>query len=130
MASERKIGGVVYRCDKVPADQGLALFGRASKVLGVDSLAIIRDGSDRTKAMEEYLVLALGQGGDPADLAGLIADLVGMCTAGPDPCVIGVKPESMEDTVEVAFWCLEVQFKSFLAVALSPPPPSEKAPAA
>ncbi|GJE77286.1 hypothetical protein BGCPKDLD_3889 [Methylorubrum suomiense] len=126
--AERKIGGVVYRCEKVPADQGIALFGRASKVLGVDSLAIIRDGSNRAKAMEEYLVLALSPNGNPTELAALIAELVGMCQAhgggGYDPCVIGVKPESMEDAVEVAFWCLEVQFRSFLSVALSPPPPS------
>lgn len=130
MASERKIGGTVFRCEKVPAEEGLALFARVTKLLGPDTLAAIRDGTDRTKASEEYMVLALQPEVDSSDLTRLIVDLAQMCTVGPDQCVVGVKPASMEDTIEVAFFALEVQFKSFLAVALSPPKASPASPAA
>ena len=130
MASERKIGGTVFRCEKVPAEEGLALFGRVTRLLGPDTLAAIRDGTDRTKASEEYMVLALQPEVDSAELTRLIVDLAQMCTAGSDQCVVGVKPASMEDAIEVAFFALEVQFKSFLAVALSPPKVAPASPAA
>jgi hypothetical protein len=123
MASERKIGGTVFRCEKVPAEEGLTLFGRATKLLGPDTLAIIRDGTDRKKASEEYLVLSLNPEADATEVNRLMIDLAQMCMVGSDQCIVGVKPASMEDTIEVAFFALEVQFKSFLAVALSPPKP-------
>lgn len=123
MASERKIGGTVFRCEKVAAEEGLALFGRVTRLLGPDTLAAVRDGTDRKKASEEYMVLALQPDVDAKDLTQLIVDLAQMCMVGSDQCVVGVKPSSMEDTIEVAFFALEVQFKSFLAVALSPPKP-------
>jgi hypothetical protein len=119
MAHERKIGGTVFRCEELPAVDGLKLFKRASKLLGPDGLAAVRDGLKGNRAAEEFLVMAISQDVDGEELIALMVALAEMCTVGSDPCVVGVKPTSMIETIEVAFFCLEVQFKDFLGVALA-----------
>jgi hypothetical protein len=119
MAIERKIGRHVYRCDKVPATEGLSLFLRASKFFRAapEMLnSIIEGGQDGRNA---FLVLCLSGDLDADETNGFIAELVGLCTAGGDPCVIGVKPEAMQDVVAVAWLALEAQFKDFLAGSLA-----------
>lgn len=119
MAAERKIRQHVFRCDKVPAVDGIKLFKRCSAMLGPEGLAAVRDGLNDKAALEEFLVLATSPSVDADDLTKLMSDLVSLCTVKGDPCVVGVHTQEIEHLVEVAFWVMEVQFKDFLAVALA-----------
>lgn len=129
MAAEKKFGTRVFRCDKVPAVDGLKLLKRCSAILGPDGLAAIRDGVDGKRASEEFLVLATSPTVDATELSALLTDLTSLCTVKGDPCIIDVHIEGMGQLVEVAFWVMEVQFKDFLGVALASNDPGEKSPA-
>lgn len=119
MAAERKFRGTVFRCEKTAALDGIKLFKRCSALLGPDGLASVRDGLTDKQAMEEFLVLATNPAVDGEELTKLMGDLASLCTVKGDPCIVGVQVQDMEHIVEVAFWVMEVQFRDFLAVALS-----------
>lgn len=121
MASERKIGGVVYRCDKLPASEGLKLFFRVTQFFKsapemMGSLAIA--GADKT-AINAFLIVALGDETDGEKAHDLLVDLAQLCNDGKDPCVVGVKPASIDDLIQVAWFAMEVNFRDFLSGSLS-----------
>lgn len=121
MASERKIGATVYRCEKLPAEEGLDLFLRVTKLFRVmpDLLGSIVAKDASQVAVSTFMAVVLSDDVDRAEAKRLLMDLVQTCTVGSDPCVVGVKPADMADVVKVAWFALEVNFRDFLAESLA-----------
>jgi hypothetical protein len=129
MAAERKIGGVVYRCEEMPAADAVLLFGEFAKLFDPYSMQAIRQGMNRKLACENYLALSANSP-SPADLQDFLRRAVELCTVKNEPCIVGITPNSLADFAEVAFFALEVQFKSFLLAALDAPSSVESVAAA
>ena len=121
MATERKIGSHVYRCDKQPATEGLALFFRVTKFFRAapETMASIVSDDKDDHAIRAFLMLALSNDMDAAASHDLLVDLAQMCTTGGDPCVVGVKPAGIEDFVKVAWFAMKVNLRDFLAEGLA-----------
>lgn len=121
MASEKKIGSVVYRSDILPAEQGLDLFLRVTKVFKAapDLMGLIANGSSTDDAPGAFMALVFSDDLDRAETKQLLTDLVSTCRVGSDPAIIGVKPEKMVEVIKVAWFAMEVQFKDFLAESLA-----------
>lgn len=119
MASERKIGGHVYRCEKLPATEGLPLLLRVTKFFAAAPAMLLSIVSNAEDAPSAFLLTCMGGEVDPAEVQALLQDLAQACTTGGEPCVVGVKPQSIEDLVAVAWFALEVNFKTFLVASLS-----------
>lgn len=119
MATERKIGPTVYRCEKLPAEQALPLFLRVTRLFR-DAPGMLGSFAADTKAAKAaFLTLCLSGDIDPDSMTKILTEMVESCRAGPDPCIVGVKPQTFEDTIEVAWFALEVQFGSFLTESLA-----------
>ena len=102
MAVERKINGVVYRCNKQPASEGLALFLRVTKLFRSAPAMLESIVKNPDEGPSAFLVLCLSGDMDAEETRSLLSDLVGLCSVGNDPCVPGIKPESLKDMVAVA----------------------------
>ncbi|TNC14922.1 hypothetical protein FF100_04930 [Methylobacterium terricola] len=126
MATERKIGPHVYRCEKLPAEPAIRLFLRVSKFFenAPEMMASVAFGGESSRAA--FIAVALG-GVDPDEAQGLLRELAETCTTGGDPCVVGVKPQGMTDLIDVAWFAMEAQFKDFLVASLPRPRPGETA---
>lgn len=120
MASERKIGGVVYRCDKIPAEQSLKLYMRLNQVFKGDQVVLgtIAANVDRQGAFQAFLHASMNNEINSDDAVAFITDAVGLCSVGSDPAILGVKPGTMDDAVEVAWFALGVQFRDFIVAGL------------
>ncbi|MER2253420.1 phage tail assembly chaperone [Methylorubrum podarium] len=121
MAAETKIGSIVYRCEKLPASEGLKLYVRVLQLFGPAPglLATIKKGgATDISPQNAFMVLAMMEGANPDQMHDFVAEMVGLCRVGSDECVIGVKPADMESAVEVAWFALRTQFSDFLAVSL------------
>ncbi|MCK2056922.1 phage tail assembly chaperone [Methylobacterium sp. 37f] len=120
MASEKKIGGVVYRCDKLPAEQALKLYMRLNQVFKGDQVVLgtIAANVDREGALQAFLHASMNQVLDSDDVVALITEAVGLCRVGNDPAILGVKPNTMDDAVEVAWFAFGVQFRDFIIAGL------------
>ena len=119
MATERKIGSHVYRCDKMPAAEGLAMLLRVTKFFRAAPAMLESVVKNTEEGKSAFLVLCLSGDIDPAETQKLLTDLVESCTTGSDPCVVGVKPATMDEMIPVAWFALEVNFKDFLAGSLA-----------
>lgn len=121
MATERKIGANVYRCEKLPASEGLETYFRVSRLFmaAPAMLASVAEGSADKKAKTALVTLALSDALDPKEAHALIVELAQLCRVGGDPCIVGVKPATMEELIEVAWFAMEVNFQSFLAASLA-----------
>lgn len=131
MASNRTINNTVYTCEKLPADQGLAFFLRTSKVLepAKDLLMFVLSGGGTD---EEVLAgfFRFVKDMDAAQVHALVIDAASHCrTEGNQPVVIGIL--TLTELLQVAQYCLEVQFRDFLADSAvgtfytAPPPQGE-----
>lgn len=121
MAAEKKIGGLTYRCEKLPASEALKLYVRVSQFFAPAPglmATIKKDGSKEITPANAFMVLAMTEGADPERMHDFVADLVALCTVGPDACIMGVKPEGMDTAVDVAWFAMQTQFADFLAVGL------------
>ncbi|KMO21615.1 phage tail assembly chaperone [Methylobacterium platani] len=127
MASERKIGAHVYRCEKLPATEGLPLLLRVTRFFGAAPAMLLSIVSNASDAPSAFLATCMGTDVDPSETQALLTDLAQSCTTGGNPCVVGVKPQSIEDLVSVAWFALEVNFKDFLVASLSKLPASQEA---
>lgn len=124
MAAERKIGGIVYRCDKLPASDGLKLFMRVTSFFKAapDMMASIAAANANKVAISAFLglVLSSGASSDETDKHhDLLVNLAELCMTGTDQCVVGVKPAGIEDLIQVAWFAMEVNFKDFLSAGLA-----------
>lgn len=124
MATERKIGNVVYRCDKLPASDGLKMFMRVTSFFKAapDMMASIASANANKVAISAFLglVLSVDASTDDTDKHhDLLVDLAQLCTDGKDQCVVGVKPAGIEDLIQVAWFAMEVNFKDFLSAGLA-----------
>ena len=121
MASERKIGSNVYRCEQLPADQGLGLLLRVSEMFSAAPAMLdsITKGEDDREGVAALMVLALSGGMDHDKCQAILRELVETCRVSGDPCVVGVKPQSLKETVAVAWFAMKVQFRDFLSEGLS-----------
>jgi len=124
MATERKIGNVVYRCDKLPASDGLKMFMRVTSFFKAapDMMASIASANANKVAISAFLglVLSVDASTDETDKHhDLLVDLAQLCTDGKDQCVVGVKPAGIEDLIQVAWFAMEVNFKDFLSAGLA-----------
>jgi hypothetical protein len=120
MATERKIGNVVYRCDKLPASDGLKMFSRVTRLFREDPgmISSIAFSGAEKRAPAAFLRIALMDEGDGESIHDLLVDLAQLCTDGKDQCVVGVKPAQMEDLIQVAWFAMEVNFKDFLSASM------------
>jgi hypothetical protein len=118
MATERKIGAHVYRCDKLPAGDSLPLFLKVTKLFQAAPGMLSSFATDTKEAKAAFLTLCLSGEVEPAAMTEILTEIVGTCQVGTDPCVIGVKPQSFDDMIDVAWFGLEVQFGSFLRASL------------
>ncbi|EHP94879.1 phage tail assembly chaperone [Methylorubrum extorquens] len=121
MAAEKKIGGIAYRCEKLPASEALKLYVRVSQFFAPAPglmATIKKDGGKDITPANAFMVLAMTEGADPDRMHDFVAELVALCQVGSDPCVMGVKPENMETAVDVAWFAMQTQFSDFLAVGL------------
>jgi hypothetical protein len=121
MASERKIGGSVYRCDKLPADEALKLFARVAKLFRIEPelMGSIAMANAERAAPAVFVSLVLQDQTDGESTHALMVDLAQTCFAGTDQCVVGVKPADLKDLVQVAWFAMEVNFKDFLSGSLA-----------
>lgn len=113
---EKKIQGVTYRCEKVAANIGLPLLLRTMKVLGpaAGALALISGkGPKDENASLSVMAEMVGRIDDEAALS-LVQELVELCTVDGRPAVYGVNPQDIGETLELALWVAEVQFRDFL----------------
>ena len=117
--AEKKIGGVTYRCEKVAANIGLPLLLRTMKVLGpaTGALALISGkGPKDENASLSVMAEMVGRIDDEAALS-LVQELVELCTVDGRPAVYGVNPQDIGETLELALWVAEVQFRDFLGAS-------------
>jgi len=120
MASEKKIGGAVYRCDKITAEQALKLYMRLNQVFKGDQVVLgtIAANVDREGALQAFLHASMNQVLDTDGVVALITEAVALCRVGSDPAILGVKPSTMDDAVEVAWFAFGVQFRDFIIAGL------------
>ncbi|WP_342150373.1 phage tail assembly chaperone [Methylorubrum sp. SB2] len=120
MAAERKIGDAVYRCDKLSAEEGLALYVKVNDVFGGDAvlLASVAVKTTRETALKTFVTVTMRNQLEAGNVTDLIKDLVSMCQVNGDPAIMGVRPSSIEDAVEVAWFAMEVQLRDFLSASL------------
>lgn len=121
MATERKIQGHVYRCDKLPAEDGLKLYMRLNAVFAGDAtiLGTIASDDPVAHARTAFLQGSMGQTLDADAVTGLIKEAVGLCRVGADPAILGVKPQTMEEAIDVAWFALGAQFRDFIVAGLA-----------
>lgn len=120
MATERKIGCNVYRCDKLPADAAISLYLKVNATFAGDPgvLATIATSVSRETAIQAFIQATVASELDGDKVTSLVTEAVALCKVGSDPCIVGVKPQSMEDTIEVAWFALGVQFADFIGAGL------------
>ncbi len=112
--AEKIINGVTYSCTQLTADPGLALLLRCLK-LGAPLAQLFQEG-DSTNDDGGFFLRALTACLTDLDAAGvhrLCLDLVKLCKADGEPVVVGVKPAGTLELLQVAAFCLEVQFGDF-----------------
>lgn len=121
MATERKIGGVVYRCDPLPAEQALEMLLRVSKFFAAypEAIGSITTGDSDKDAPGAFLPIAMSGGLDDAETKRLMVDLVQTCRVGGDPCIVGVKPADLQGLLAVAWFSMEVNFRDFLSASVA-----------
>lgn len=114
MRVEREIGGVLYVCDKLPAEAGLALFTRVSSTLASAEglFATLALGGDTPALIRAYFTFA--RTADQAEVNALVIDLANVCRRAED----GGKPEpgDLRELLELAFFTLGVTFGDFFPV--------------
>jgi|GEM_PF-3944774 len=120
--AEKKIDGVVYRYDKLPATESIPLMLRLMKTIGTAKgiiAAIAAEGSD-----EERDAAALGAVGefmtsiDPDEVMSIVNDVIRHCRADGEPAVLGVKPQYLPEALKVLFFALQTEFGSFFGDGL------------
>lgn len=123
MAAERKIGDAVYRCEKSSAEDGLALYVKVNDVFGGDAvlLASIATKTTRETALKTFVAVTMRNQLEPGKVTDFIKDLVSMCRVNNEPAIMGVRPSSIEDAVETAWFAMESQLRDFLSASLGSP---------
>ena len=121
MTTERKIGAHVYRCDKLPASEGLKLFLRVTRFFTAAPamMASVATGSADKQAMSAFVTIALSDALIADEAHDLLVELAQNCRVGADPCIVGVKPAGLDDLIQVAWFAMEVNFRDFLAASLA-----------
>lgn len=121
MATERKIGREVYRCEKVSASDGFKLFLRVVRLFreAPDMMGSLMKGDAEKKGAQAFMVLALGQEGLDEGAHDLLVELAEKCTVKGEPCIVGHHLTEIEDLIQVAWFAMEVNFKDFLAASLA-----------
>lgn len=116
--AEKVINGATYSCEKLSADPGLALLLRCLK-LGAPIASLLQEEDSATDDGGFFLraVTACLTDLDAVGVHKLCMDLAKMCKADGEPVVIGVKPQDTFELLQVAAFCLEVQFGDFFGDA-------------
>ena len=93
---------------------------KLNKVFAGDQvvLATIAADTGRDGALKAFLHVSMNQDLNADDVTAFLSEAVGLCQVGSDPCIVGVKPHSLEDTVEVAWFSLGTQFRDFIVAGL------------
>lgn len=114
--AEREIDGTFYRCEKLPAEQGLELFLRVSAAFSdaqglFEAIALDSGAAD---LIRQYFTFSRGM--DPKVIQPLIMELSRL----PKPADPDAKPDplDLQGLVELAFFAIGVNFGSFLPVGL------------
>jgi hypothetical protein len=113
--TEREIDGIFYRCEKLPAEQGLELFLRVSAAFSdAQGLfeAIALDSGDADLIRQFF---AFARGMDPKVIHPLIMDLSRLPKRADGAAASDL---DLEGLVQLAFFAIGVNFGSFLPVGL------------
>jgi len=120
MAAEKKIQHTIYRFEPLcgfEAMDALELLGKvAGPLIPIVEAALTDKDEDRTKAIVR-LAPEILRSHDSASLRKLMEMLFGNCRADKDPVVVGVKPQSLNEMLELFVFCLERQFSDFFGAA-------------
>ena len=111
MTAEREIGGVVYTCEKLPAEPAFKLFLRATKTLeAAEGLleAIIFGGDDLDVVRNLF---AFARECNEEKVHALVMDLYRLPKGEGEP-------EGIGDLLKVAQFALEVNYRDFLGGCL------------
>ncbi|MEP9376206.1 phage tail assembly chaperone [Aquabacter sp. CN5-332] len=121
--AEKKINGVTYRYDRLPADQGFPLLLRVLKMLGSakGAAAVLTDAnlslaSIAAAAANPAIVgsaLEFLGDMDTTEVYALVEEMVSNCRADGEPAVIGVKPSDTAEMLQVAFFAFQTEFGGF-----------------
>lgn len=113
--AEKAINGRHYRFEPLPAWEAWDLLQLLLDVIGPMSdviEAVLADEADRNAQIARAAGLAIRKRNQPA-MRQLIQKLIESCMCEGQPCVIGVKPQSLDEMFQVALWAGEVQFSGF-----------------
>lgn len=109
--AEKKIDGVVYRYDRLPASESLPLLLRILKLLGPAEAifaASVEDDAEIIQAISRFL-----KDMDEKAIQSFITEMVQHCRADGEPCVVGVKPQYLDECLKVALFALQTEFRDF-----------------
>lgn len=111
---KREIGGVVYVCTQMPAEPGFALFLRVSSTLASAEglFAAIATSEDNRGLIGEFFQFARSM--DPEAVHKLVLDLASACKRESDGGA--PEPKDVQELLELAFFCLGVNFGNFFPV--------------
>lgn len=113
--AEREIGGVVYTCEPLPAEQGLSLLMRFMRIAGPAAGILetaIRDGANLEvlHALAGFMSRA-----DTVEVEKLILELARLCRDGGEQA----KAPNLGALLRLAAFALEAQFADFFDESLA-----------
>ena len=110
-ASQREIGGVVYTCEKLPAEPAFKLFLRATKTLEAAEglLEAVIFGGDDLDVLRNLFVFA--RECDEEKVHALVTELYRLPKGDGEP-------DGIADLLKLAQFALEVNYKDFLGGSL------------
>ena len=118
--AEKRINGRIYKYEQLPAweayDALMLLLDVIGPISGILDAAMEPNESHRKVMMASALAAMIRQRDDAA-MRGLIRIIVENTRCDGERCVIGVKPHTLDEMLQVAVWACEVQFADFFAGA-------------
>lgn len=121
--AEKKINGVLYRYDRLPATEGIPLMLRLLKVIGpakgILSAIIAEGGEEQRDAAALVGIADFMTTIDTDAVMSIISDVVRHCRADGEPAVLGVKPQGTKEALQVTMFALQTEFGSFFGEGLA-----------
>lgn len=114
--AEKRIGAQVYKFEPILAWEAFDLFETLLDVIGplapVLDAVMVEDDEKRSAGLIQALAVAI-QGRNKVAIRHLMETLISNCRCNGEACVVGVKPATLDEMMQVALFAAEVQFASF-----------------
>lgn len=116
--AEKQIGGLTYRCQRLPADKGLRLALRCLKIAGPALPHVLTALKGQTGAAGLHAIADMIIATDTDEAHGFITDFVSLCEVQEDGQYIQVVPghhfgDDIADLLECFIFALEAQLSDF-----------------